>query len=199
MAQFSEDLLMGHTHRQVAALAIDETEHFLSHEIPASGFLPQRRRMHGWQQELLTADGVHLLADDVLHFGEHSPTEWQQRVVTGVELADEPATDQQPVAGGFCIGGCVAQGWSDARLTSAWLSPYRKRRQTGLGPSENESIARLSLVALVCHLPKLRSERHLLREAIFASHYLTNRCDRSGLRAGLAGTHSAISAGPSGR
>ena len=105
-----EDLLVGHAQGQLGTLAVGEAEHLVAHRRPTPRLLPHRRRVHGRQQELLAADGVHLGPHDGCHLLVDPPTQRQHGVVAGLELADEPAAHEQPVAGGLGLGRCVAQG-----------------------------------------------------------------------------------------
>src|SRR5262249_8672888 len=59
----SEDLFVGHTKAIISPLAVLEAKHGLAHDCPATTLLPEFGRMEGWKIDLLTADGIHLLAD----------------------------------------------------------------------------------------------------------------------------------------
>ena len=71
--------------------------------------------MHGRQQELLGADAVHLLADDLADFLVDPPTQGQHRVVPGLQLAHEAAAYQKAVADSLGLGRGVAKGWDEQR------------------------------------------------------------------------------------
>ena len=74
--------------------------------------------MHGRQQELLAADRIHLLADDLADLLVHTPAQREHGVVAGLELAHEAATDQQAVAGRLGLGRGVAEsGYEQVRPT----------------------------------------------------------------------------------
>jgi hypothetical protein len=109
--QQREDLLVGHAEREVGAPAVAQPEHLLAHGRPAAGPLPDLGRVHHRQQELLAADAVHLLADDLDDPGPHPHRQRQQRVVAGHELADVAGPQQQPVAGGVGTAGVLPEGW----------------------------------------------------------------------------------------
>ncbi len=70
-----EDLLVRHAQAVVAALPVLEPEHVVAHHLPAARLLPDLGRVEGGEEELLAADGVHLLADDGLDLVER--TAWR--------------------------------------------------------------------------------------------------------------------------
>jgi hypothetical protein len=72
--------------------------------------LPQLDRGQQWAEELLPADCVHLLADDLLHLAVDPPAEWEVRPQPGADLSDEPAPDEELVADRLRVGGILAQG-----------------------------------------------------------------------------------------
>ena len=61
-----DDLFVRHGQRHVGALAVLEAEHLAADGVPAAALLPDLRRLHDRHEHLLAADGVHLLADDLL-------------------------------------------------------------------------------------------------------------------------------------
>ncbi len=64
------DLFVGHGEAEVAAEAILEAEEVVAHDVPAAGFLPDFGRIQRGQVHFLPADGVHLLAHNLLDFEE---------------------------------------------------------------------------------------------------------------------------------
>ena len=61
-----DDLFVRHGQGHVRALAVLEAEHLLADGVPAAALLPDLRRLQHRHEHLLAADGVHLLADDLL-------------------------------------------------------------------------------------------------------------------------------------
>jgi hypothetical protein len=57
----------------------------------------------------ISADRVHLLADDLLDLAVHPPAERRERPEAGAHLPDEAGADEQPVADRLRVGGRVAQ------------------------------------------------------------------------------------------
>ncbi|KAG1647893.1 Ribokinase [Nymphon striatum] len=86
------------------------------------GLLPDARGVHGRQVELLAAHRIHVQADDVRDLLVDLPAQRQHGVVTAVELAGEPAAQQQLVA--HCLGvACDRQrsvGQSEDSAGSSW-------------------------------------------------------------------------------
>ncbi len=72
-----EDLLVGHAEAQVGSVAVLEPEQLFADSVPAPGFLPDLRRVHGGQLELLPADAVHLIADDSFDLVSDSLSQWE--------------------------------------------------------------------------------------------------------------------------
>ena len=62
------------------------------------------------REELLAADRVHLLADDLLDLAVDSPAERQVRPEPGADLADEAAAHEELVADRLGVGRILAQG-----------------------------------------------------------------------------------------
>ena len=67
------------------------------------------RREHG-HEHLLTADRVHLLADDLHDLLVHAPAEREECPHASRDLPDVPAADEQLVGHGVGVGRRLAQG-----------------------------------------------------------------------------------------
>ena len=74
------------------------------------GRLPELDRRQQRAEELLAADRVHLLADDLLDLAVDPPAERQVRPEAGADLADEAAAHEQLVADRLRVGRVLAQG-----------------------------------------------------------------------------------------
>src|ERR1700722_15379492 len=107
--QVGDDLLVRHAEGQVSAAPVLEPEHLVAHQVPAAGQLPQLGRVHDRHHDLLGADPVHLLADDLDDLEPDPLAEGQQRVVPGHQRADEAGPEQQAVAGRARVCRVVAQ------------------------------------------------------------------------------------------
>ena len=105
-----EHLLVRGTEQVVGALAVLEPEDVGAVVRPASarlvGLLGQQRR----ERQLLGADLVHLVADDVLDPAEDAEPQRQPRVDAGCGTADVAGADEQLVARHLGVVGVVAQG-----------------------------------------------------------------------------------------
>ena len=75
-----------------------------------SGRLPELRGRQHRHQDLLCAEGVELLADDLLDLPVHAPAERQEGPEAAGDLANEAAADEQLVRDRLRVGGIVAQG-----------------------------------------------------------------------------------------
>ena len=100
---------MRHAQAEVAAEAVLQAEHVVAHDVPAAGFLPDLGRIQRRQEHLLAADGVHLLAHDLLDLQQRALRQKQVVVDSGRELADVAGAQQQLVAGDLGLGGVFAQ------------------------------------------------------------------------------------------
>jgi hypothetical protein len=76
----------------------------------APGGLPQLRRRKDRHEHLLPADRVHLLADDLHDLLVHAPSEGEKRPEARAHLSDEATPNEQHVARGLRVRGCLAQG-----------------------------------------------------------------------------------------
>ena len=104
------DLLVRHAEAEVAAEAVLQPEHVVAHHVPAAGFLPDLGRIQRGQVHLLPADGVHLLAHDLLDLEERALGQEQVAVDAGGKLAHVAGAQQQLMAGDLGFGGILAQG-----------------------------------------------------------------------------------------
>ena len=86
-----------------AARAVGDVEDL--GDLVAAGRLPELDRGQHRREELLRADRVHLLADDLLDLAMDAPAERQERPQAGADLADEPAAHEQLVRGRLRVGG----------------------------------------------------------------------------------------------
>ena len=103
-----ERLLVGQRQDELAAVAVGQVEDL--GDLVAAGRLPQLDRRQQRAEELLPADRVHLLADDLLDLPVDAPAERQVRPEPGAHLADEAAADEQLVADRLRVGRVLAQG-----------------------------------------------------------------------------------------
>ena len=104
-----EDLLVGGAEEVVGALAVLEAEEQVAVLLPAAAGLVGLLGQQGRQQDLLAADGVHLLADDAGDVLQDLLAQRQPRPDAGGGAADVPGADEQLVAGGLGVGRVVAQ------------------------------------------------------------------------------------------
>ena len=95
---------------EVAAMAVLEAEELGAVDVPAAGLLPDLARDDHRDEDLLGADGVHLLADDGLDLHERAPGERQVAVEAGGGLADHAGAQQQAMASELGLGGILLEG-----------------------------------------------------------------------------------------
>ena len=88
-----EDLLLGHAQDQFGALAILELEQVVPHQLVAARLPPDLGGVQCRRHHLLTADGVHLLADDAGHLETDSLAKGEHGVRARRQLPDEAAPD----------------------------------------------------------------------------------------------------------
>ncbi len=104
-----DDLLVGHREDHVALVAILEPRQLRPDRLVTAARLPDIGRMDDGHLELLAADPIHLLADDLLDALVDPEPERQQRVDPRPELADVAGPDEEPVRGHLGVGRVVAQ------------------------------------------------------------------------------------------
>ena len=120
--QPGDDLFVRHGERHVGALAVLEAEHLVADGVPAAALLPELRRLQHRHEHLLAADGVHLLADDLLDLLHDAPAGRQVHVDAGGELAHEAGADHELVAHGLRAGRILFDGGKQ-QLTDAHGHP----------------------------------------------------------------------------
>ncbi len=108
--QAGDDFLVGHCQHHVAVGAVLEPAHLRADLVPATGFLPDIRRMNNRHGEFLPADGIHLLADDLHDLCHGTVGKRQVAENARTKRADVTGAQQQLVPGSFCIGRGFAQG-----------------------------------------------------------------------------------------
>ena len=105
-----EHLLVGRAEQVVGALAVLEAEDVVAVLGPAAGRLEGLLGQQRGEEQLLGADGVHLLADDPLDVAQHAQAEGQPRVDAGADAADVAGADEQAVARDLCVRRVLAKG-----------------------------------------------------------------------------------------
>ena len=98
---------------QVAAEAIFQPEQIVAHDVPASGFLPELRRIQRRQQHFLAADGVHFLAHDPRDLEQRALRQKQVAVNARGQLPDVAGAQQQLMAHHLGFGRVLAQGGNE--------------------------------------------------------------------------------------
>ena len=101
----------GHDHGTLAAVL--DAEHVEAEDLASAGGLPYFDGLEGGQAELLSAGGVHLLADDLLDLAQGAPCEGQVAVDSRGDLGDEACPDHEAVAGYLRLGGVVPKGLAE--------------------------------------------------------------------------------------
>ena len=104
-----DDLLVGHRQDHVALAAILEPDQLRPDLCVAPTFLPDLGRVDDGHLHLLPADGIDLLADDLLDAVADPLAQRQQRIDARPELADVARAQQQPMRRHLGIGGVVAE------------------------------------------------------------------------------------------
>ena len=107
--QQADDLLVGHRQDHVAAVAVLEPAQLGPDRVVAAARPPDVGRVDDRHLDLLAADPVLLLADDLLDPVVDALAERQQRVDPGAELADVAGAQQQAMRRHLGIGRVVAK------------------------------------------------------------------------------------------
>ena len=105
-----EHLLVRGTEQVVGALAVLEPEDAVAVLGPAAGGLVGLAGQQRGERQLLGADRVHLVADDLLDPAQHPQAERQPGVDAGGGAADVAGPDEQPVARHLGVRGVLSQG-----------------------------------------------------------------------------------------
>src|SRR5262249_15837291 len=114
--QVRNDLFVRRAETEVPLVSILESEHLLADQIPSPAFLPELRRMHGGEINLLRPGSVHLLPNQLLHFADHSKAEGEERINSSRHLTDHAAPKHEPMARHFRFGRIFLQrGTEEAR------------------------------------------------------------------------------------
>ena len=98
LGQVGHDLLVGHAQDHVAPGAILKARHVAADGLPAAGLLPELGRVDDGQGDLLAADGVHLLAEDVFDLVLDPQRQGQVVEDAGGDLVDHAGAQHE--AGG---------------------------------------------------------------------------------------------------
>lgn len=108
--EVGHDLLVRHGQHHVALATVMEAGHLRANLVEAARFLPDIGGVHDGHQHLLPADGVDLLADDLLHLGDHAPAQGEQAVDASAERPHHGGAQHQPVAGQLDVARRLTQG-----------------------------------------------------------------------------------------
>ena len=109
--QHCEELFRSKPQDVLDVLAVDHLEEVVAHEVIPLRLPPDVGRVKGREDHLLTADGVHLLTDDVLDLEPDPLAQRKNCVVAGRELAYESAPNEQLVTYRLGVGRVVTKGW----------------------------------------------------------------------------------------
>ena len=104
-----DDLLVGHGQDHVPVAAVLEPHELRPDLVVATAVLPHLGGVDDGHLELLAADRVHLLADDLLDSLGHPEPEREQRIDPGSELAHVPGAQQQAMGRHLRLGRVVAE------------------------------------------------------------------------------------------
>ena len=107
--QVGHDLLVGHRQHHVAVAAVLEPGQLRPHGVVSARLPPDVGRMDDRHQQLLPADGVHLLADDLLDLAHDPPAQRQQAVDARAQRSHQRGAQHQTVAGQLDVARRLAQ------------------------------------------------------------------------------------------
>ena len=100
---------MGGPEQIVVVAAVLQPEHAVAVLGPPVRGLVRAARQQRGKQDLLPANRIHLVADDLLDLAQHPQAQRQPAVQPGPDRADVAGADQQLVAGHLGVGRVVAQ------------------------------------------------------------------------------------------
>ncbi len=135
-----EHLLVRRAEQVVGTLAVLEPEDAVAVVGPAVGRLVGLAGQQRGELQLLGADGVHLLAHDLLDLAEDAQAERQPRVDAGGGATDVAGAHEQPVAGHLRVDGILAKRPHEQRRHpqvspgKASRGPVRRSDGVSLGP-----------------------------------------------------------------
>jgi len=113
LEEVDDDLLVGGAEDELAFAAVLELHEDVGHGFVAAGFAPELGGLEGGHDDLLAADAVHLLADDLLDLAHDAPAEREVGEDAGGELLDEAGAEHELEVGAVGLGGGVAEGLAE--------------------------------------------------------------------------------------
>ena len=109
----SENFFVRHAETKVCALTVFQAKHVVAHHSPAPRLFPNLARVQSGQVKLLTADAVHLFAQDLLDFKRDALGQGEQGIDARSQLPDESSAQQKLVRDDLCVGRVFAQCWDE--------------------------------------------------------------------------------------
>ena len=125
----------GHRQDHLAPVTVLEPGQLGTDRVVASARFPDVGRMDDRHLDLLAADPVHLLADDLLDPLVHAESERQEGIDPGSELADVARPDEQPVRRHLGVGGIVAETREEEPGETHGAKNTRRGRRAIRGPA----------------------------------------------------------------
>ena len=104
---------MGHGQHHVALVFVLEATHLRADCVPTPRLLPEFGWMHHRHGDFLAADGVYLVADNVLDLAHGPLRQGQIAEDTTGQWADKAGPQQELMAGDFHVGSNFAQGLAE--------------------------------------------------------------------------------------
>jgi hypothetical protein len=105
-----EQLFMGGAEQVVILATVLKPEDAVAVFGPAVGHLIRRLGQQCRKQNLLSANGIHFVADDLLDLAQHPQAEGQPAVEPGADRTDVAGPDQELMARYLGVGRVIAQG-----------------------------------------------------------------------------------------
>ena len=113
-----DELLMRVAHHELAAVVVGRAERDRLERFPPAGVLPGLRRGEDRHLELLAADAIHLLADDLLDVLGHAEAKRQPGVEAAGQRARDRGAQQEAVPGCLRVGRGLTQGATEKQRLS---------------------------------------------------------------------------------
>ena len=108
--EVGESLLMGGAEDEVALVAVVQAHELGAIRAVAARLLPKLGRGDDGDLDLLGADALHLVADNVLDFLDDAPAKRQIAVQAGGGLANHAGAEQELMAHELGLGGILLEG-----------------------------------------------------------------------------------------
>ena len=154
--KLNRGLLVGHAEHHARVVAVGEAKKLAADALVSARLIPERSGESYREQNLLAADIVHFLADNILDFLRYAAQGEELRIDAVGHVLHIAAAQHQRVAVNNAVGGLLLESFADKLVKFHLFSSFQKNKPRAEKPGTNHKVCGTTQVRTKSPLSKRR-------------------------------------------